>query len=217
MTITPPAVAAHCPARIFMASVALVSITASSPAAFGQSGSEGSASQATVQTAAFSPEAILKNIRDLARRLRKASIDVVNDVEQRSMVVTGEPMLIEPVAMKDDDKAIGWAQHMEDLGPPLAPKKKWLDMDINNVGELVTLLSEDLKDVQIPLAQQPAWGGIKAVAQDMEKHYADLKTLSGGPKYDNVAIGKQALKIFDDVKQLETSWKAANLASKEKG
>ena len=178
-----------------------------------------SASQSTNQVAPTSPDAALKSIRDAAHRLRKASLDVINDIEERDMVVTGEPMLIQPIAMNDDDKPVGWAQKMEDLGPALPPKKQWLDMDVGNVGDLVTLIVQDVNAVTIPQYQsglQGPWGDLKAVVQDMQTHYASLKELARGPKYDNIAIGKEALKIFDDVKRLEAPWKAALTASRAK-
>jgi hypothetical protein len=156
-----------------------------------------------------SPSAVLKNVSLLAHRLKRASLDVINDLEQRDMVVTGEQELIQPIPMKDDDKAIGWAQQMEDLGPALPPKKSWLDTDVGNVGELIDLLAADMNMVQIPAGQESSWTALKAVVQDMQTHYKDLKAASQGPKYDNLAIGKQALKIYDDVKKLEDPWKAA--------
>lgn len=173
-------------------------------------------------TAAVPPSsqaATLKSVKDVAHRLRKAALDVINDIEQRDMVVTGEPMLIQPQAMKDDDKPIGWAQQMEDLGPALPPKKKWLDMDVANVGDLVNLLSADVAAVDVAPAAQGSspWTDLKSIVTDIQNHYANLKKLTKGPKYDNIAIGKEALKIFDDVKRLETPWKAALEASRQGG
>jgi hypothetical protein len=162
-----------------------------------------------------SPGAVLKNVSMLAHRLRRASLDVINDIEQRDMVVTGEPELIQPIAMKDDDKAIGWAQKMEDLGPALPPKKSWLDTDVSNVAEIVNLLSADMSAVQLPDSQKDSWNDLKAIVAEMKQHLQDLQAVSKGPKYDNLVIGKQALKIYDDVKRLEAPWKTALQASRQ--
>ena len=113
------------------------------------------------------------------------------------MVVTGEPELMHPIAMKDDNKPIGWGQEILDMGPAQPPKKKWLDMDVSNVGELVDLLQNDVNSIQ-----DPEWTDLKAVVSDIQTHYAHLKDLSKEPKYDNIAIGKQALVIHDDLPKL---------------
>lgn len=161
----------------------------------------------------------LKALRDAAHRLRRAALDVINDVEQRDMVVTGEPLLIQPIAMKDDNKPVGWAQMMEDLGPALPPRKSWLDRDIANVGELVALIKDDIATVKsgdesdLPAAAH--WQDIKAVVADIETHYNNLASLGKGPKYDNIAIGKEALKIYDDVGRLEKPWKEAVHAARK--
>jgi hypothetical protein len=188
--------------RIFLVNAAVVVCTISGAYA------------ATTPPDMTSPSAVLKNVSLLAHRLQRASLDVINDIEQRSMVITGEAELIRPIPMKDDDKAIGWGQQMQDLGPALPPKKSWLDTDVGNVGELVGLLSADMNEVQVPAGQEASWTSLKAIVQDMQLHYKDLKTASQGPKFDNMAIGKQALKIYDDVKRLEAPWKAAVAASR---
>lgn len=161
----------------------------------------------TAQQEFHPAELQIKHLSDAARRLRSAALMLVNDVEQRDMVVTGEPMIMQPIPMKDDTHKIGWAQEMEDLGPALPPRKKWLDLDMSSAGQLLDLLQQDMEGTQFPAEKQDnlagPWGEVKAIVQDAQAHYRSLKTLTQGPAYDNISIGKEALAIYDDMGKLE--------------
>lgn len=158
--------------------------------------------------------ASLRSVAALARKLQREALDVINDVEQRAMVVTGEPDIMMPRAMKDDNKPVGWAPEMIDLGPAQAPKQSWLSQDVGDLGEVLGLLTNEVNNAQPSADQADEWAALKAAVGDIQTHYNQLKTLCAGPKYDNIAIGKQALKIYDDVKLLEKPWKAAAIAAK---
>ena len=149
----------------------------------------------------------LKNVHDAARRLRSSTLMLVNDVEQRNMVVTGEPEIIDPVPMKDDSHSIGWAQEMDDLGPALPPRKKWLDLDMSNTGQLLEVLQQDMDGVQFPAEKQTQlagpWGQLKGLVQEAQTHYSNLQSLTKGPGFDNIKIGKEALAIYDNMGKME--------------
>lgn len=144
----------------------------------------------------------MKNVKDVVHRLRTATLDLINDVEQREMVVTGTPDIMMPIAY-DDQKPIGWARQMLELGPALPPRKKWLDVDMSHVGELVKLLQSDIND----LASVEGYDQLNSVMQDINNHYQTLTDLTKGPKYDNLAIGKAAVAIYDDLSRLNKPWK----------
>lgn len=171
------------------------------------------------QSASLPVEVALRNMKDAAHRLRTSVLDIINDVEQRDMVVTGEPMIIQPIAYKDRN-SIGWAREMLELGPAQQPRKKWLAMDVGNVGELVELLQADFNNAAIPdnLATQTKdnWSEMKTVMQDVQNHYQTLQQLTQGPKYDNIEIGKAALAIYDDMAKLEKPWKNVVHATRSK-
>lgn len=167
-------------------------------------------------------EIALKDIRDAARRLRAAALDLISDVEQRSMVVVGQPMIIEPSAAEDpQNKPLGWAEQAIDLGPALPPRKKWLDASLSHLGQIVTILSTDFAAAQIPSDQQSAvqthWDEMKAVVQDIQSRYEKLKSLTQGPDFDNIAIGKEALGIYDDVAKLDKPWRQVVHILRKKG
>jgi hypothetical protein len=164
-------------------------------------------------------ENALKSISDVVHRVRQDALQVINDIEQRSMVVTGEAELIRPIAWADKDP-VPWAQQMLELGPALPPHKKWLDTDVDNLGEAIQLLQEDIEALQFPDTQKdqatPAMSEMNTLMQDVQTQYKNLQGLSKGPKYDNIAIGKAALAIYDDMKKMEKPWKQALQLSRTK-
>ncbi|HEY9869281.1 MAG TPA: hypothetical protein V6D08_08955 [Candidatus Obscuribacterales bacterium] len=161
----------------------------------------------TAQTEFHPADIQLKHVRDAARRLRSAALMLIDDVEQRDMVVTGEPMIIQPIPMKDDTHPIGWAQKMEDLGPALPPRKKWLDLDMAAAGRLVDALQQETDAVQFPSEKNdklaPAWSEVKSILEDTRSQYRNLQDLTQGPTYDNIKIGQAALSIYNNMGKLD--------------
>lgn len=151
----------------------------------------------------------LKNIKDVVHRLRTATLDLINDIEQREMVVTGSPDIMQPIAY-DDQKPIGWARQMIELGPALPPKKQWLDLDMAHISELLKLLQSDVQALAPGDGQSSAsndYNDLSTIMQDIQAHYQTLSELTKGPRYDNLAIGKAALAIYDDLSKLNKPWK----------
>lgn len=174
---------------------------------------------ASVPTSVTS-EATLRNVRDLAHRLIREAMYLVDDVEQRDMVVTGEPMLIQPQDIyRNDKRAAGWAQEAFDLAPVEQPRPKWINSDMAHLKQLIDLLKEDMQST--PKDDQQAqvdasWSNANVIAQEIEAHYDKLVDLTKGPKYDNVAIGREALGIYDASKRLEKPWTEVLHAVKSK-
>jgi hypothetical protein len=161
----------------------------------------------TAQTEFHPADIQLKHVRDAARRLRSAALMLIDDVEQRDMVVTGEPMIIQPIPMKDDTHPIGWAQKMEDLGPALPPRKRWLELDMATAGKLVDALQQEVDAVQFPSEKNdklaPAWSEVKSILDDTRSQYGNLQGLTQGPSFDNIKIGQAALSIYNNMGKLD--------------
>jgi len=168
------------------------------------------ASANAAKSAPLPSEVSLKNIKDVVHRLRVAALDVINDVEQRDMVVTGEPELIQPIAYKDKN-SISWAREMLELGPAQPPRKRWLDADMAHLGNCVELLQSDFDGTAFSAdaknAVNASWAEMGSVVKDVQQHYKTLQELTKGPRYDNIAIGKEALGIYDDMAKLSKPWK----------
>lgn len=198
--------------------IACVGLSYASQSAFGQCKMMNHQIGAAEVSSAGESENSLKNLKDVVHRVRVAALDLINDVEQRSMVVTGEPDIIQPIAY-DDKKPISWAREALELGPALPPRKKWLDVDMAHLGELVKLLQSDFDEANPSAAKQAgandSWGQMNAIMQDVQTHYKNLQQLTQGPKYDNISIGKAAVEIYDDMSKLSHPWKEALKAARQ--
>ena len=155
----------------------------------------------------------MKNIRSAASRIRLTVLDLISDVTMRKMSDDeGDPIFFEPSekqVQKDPSlysKEIGnWGS----MGNIEAPRKSWLDADMKHLEHWVMALNDDMSAVPTETQKLSAdsWQKMQNVAQDINSSLMDLKSLTKGPNYENMAIAKAALKLNDQVKQLEEPWK----------
>jgi hypothetical protein len=152
----------------------------------------------------------LKDIRTVAGRIKKTSLEVINDVTQRKLEDQGDPIFFEPSDLQVDKNPQLWSKEVSNLGAVEAPRKSWLDADVKHLEHWVSALNDD---INAQSANQNAtsgpWQDMQLVAKEMNEHLAQLKTLAQGPTYDNLAIARQALVIQEDLKKLETPWTEA--------
>lgn len=155
-------------------------------------------------------EVALKDMRDVLRHLHRAALDLISEVEQRDMVVVGEPLLIEPIPEKKDPHP-GTMEEMIVLGDAQPPRKKWLDITMAELEKLTTLLAQERQAMVIPSDRQSALSAPIKELDDrlaaIQKHYTNLKGLTQGPKYKNIEIGKEALGIYEDSARVEKPWR----------
>ncbi|GEM_PF-3246067 len=155
-------------------------------------------------------EVALKDMRDVVRHLRRTALDLIDEVEQRDMVVVGAPLLIQPVPEKKDPHP-GTMEEMFVLGDAQPPRKKWVDITMARFDKLMPLLSQEQARIVVPEARkagaEASLGELAALVADMQQHYESLKKLTVGPLYSNVEIGKEALAIYNDTSKLEKPWK----------
>jgi len=85
----------------------------------------------------------------------------------------------------------------------LPARKQYLDQFMNETSYQVQLLQNSVDALIIPDDKSAAvggpWGQIVATMADVQKHHAQLKALTEGPKYDNQQIAREALAIHDDM------------------
>ena len=153
----------------------------------------------------------LKNIGSIARRIRIATLDIINDVEQRKLaVVSGDPLFLDPPAYSAKDSAV-WAKQVQELGPLETPKQQWLEADVANLGKWIAMLNSEFGSTAFGAdkteAVNPTWTEMNGLLADINSHYKNLQQLSAGPSLDNIAIGGAALKVHDDVRKLQHPWK----------
>src|SRR5579885_3494204 len=149
-------------------------------------------------------------MRDVVRHLRRTALDLIDEVEQRDMVVVGAPLLIQPVPEKKDPHP-GTMEEMFVLGDAQPPRKKWVDITMARFDKLMPLLSQEQARIVVPEARkagaEASLGELAALVADMQQHYESLKKLTVGPLYSNVEIGTEALAIYNDTSKLEKPWK----------
>lgn len=150
----------------------------------------------------------LSSIAEVIRRVRTATLDIINDVEQRKIAIgTGDPLFIEPPTRNHPQAAQVWAkQQRADLGKLQQPKPSWINADVAHLQHWIDMLNQELAATNSTSA---SWTQIKAVSTDINNHFAQLKTLTAAPPYKNVEIGIAALQIHDDLKRLEKPWRDA--------
>lgn len=145
------------------------------------------------------------SFRVAAARLRRATLDVINDVEQRKVAVsTGDPRAIDPTDKQIEKDAKLWSQEFKLLGPLEAPKKSWLDADVADVQRWVQVLNDDVSaltpDQQTAMGDN--WATVQSTMADVNSQLTQLQSLAAGPDYDNLKIAQTALQIRDDAKKL---------------
>lgn len=166
-----------------------------------------------VSAAPQSHEGSIKNVRDAGNRVRTAALDVITDVEQRKGAeITGDPRFLFTSDSKERDSK-AWAQENQDLGPLEAPRKKWLDADIAHLDKWVGVLQSSVSDLiranKQKTGMEAASAKMSKTMNDLQDHLNKLHTLGAGPNYNNLAIGKAAFVIYDDVAALEDPWKSS--------
>lgn len=187
----------------FLTVFALVwALVSGSPAGVGareQSGAEPPVLKGGVRGAALLTEDGLIKIGEAAEDLRKSCLLVISEVTRRDTVTVKPPnVLPNSVVIPAVPDPSGTMQ----LGP-LEPRKKYLDRFVSDVAYHVELLKNSVDALIIPHNKVDAvarsWGNLRDAMQDVQGHYAQLKSLTGGPKYNNEKIARQALVIYDSM------------------
>lgn len=97
----------------------------------------------------------------------------------------------------------------EGFGPTqyLPPRKKYLDLYMSHLGNLLPLLNDEINTLVVPAdAQQtisPMVAKMKSWAGDIQQNYAALQPMVAGPKFINNEIRTRADAITDTTKALE--------------
>ena len=152
----------------------------------------------------------LKNIGHAARHIEQATLDIVNDVEQRKLAATpGDPLVDNPPVNNVKDAQV-WSQQMSEMGPLEQPKPQWLDADISHLEKWLAVLNDDFAGTAFGATQKEAaaatWNELLATLRDINSHFKQLQELSVGPHFNNLEIGKAALRIHDDIAKLDKPW-----------
>ena len=157
----------------------------------------------SVQATILKTEVGLKELLESVKAIRRVSMDIIGEVERHDLVVVGEPDVIGPIVMPAIPNPTGTMQ----MGDALEPRKKWLNIYMSQLDQLVTFLRQEVKAVVIPPDKQSEvnnyWTEIRRLTVDLNQHYKYLKLITVGPDYDNLSIGHEALGIYDDTSKFD--------------
>ncbi len=145
----------------------------------------------------------LQEVNEVMVMLSRAAVDMVGEVERRTMVEGEEPTVAPQVVFSKDPHE----NTMFSLGDALPVRKKYVDIYRDHMSDLINRLHKETNDVVIPDACKTIikeqWIETNNIEKDIEKHLQQLVALTAGPTYNNLAIGKESLAIYDDLSKME--------------
>jgi hypothetical protein len=158
--------------------------------------------QSPVQTE--SPQQTARDMLETIARVNNAATEVIGEVNRRQQMVVSNQYI--HYDYTDNTSNRYSAPETEDVGPPLPPRKKWLDYGVEQLQRLGGMLNAELQSLQVPTNSGKATGEIRAqldVARDnmdrINSQVTLLKSLSAGPVYDNAKINSIALQIQQEL------------------
>lgn len=143
----------------------------------------------------------LKAIGDTSNHIRRTALDIIGEVERQDLVVVSEPDMFGPIVVP----AIPAPDGMMAMGDFLPPRKKWLDIFINQLDQLLPVLHDEANNSS---TDSKEWDSLKKLVDDAEHDLKVLKEVAGADKPDRLAVGKQALGIYDDMGKIDKERKA---------
>lgn len=161
------------------------------------------ADSASPQLTAY--QAAVQELRELGQ--------VTHHIHQASNDLAAEAS--QPVEMMGEIDVIGgqvipiMPATAEGFGPTqyLPPRKKYLDLYMSHLSNLLPLLNEEINTLAVPDkakgAVSPMVAQMKTWAGDIQQSYTALQTSTAGPTYVNKDIRGQAMAITDSIKGIE--------------
>lgn len=165
----------------------------------------GAASTPTTVVTAKSAEQQLRRMGEPIKRLKRASYDLIGECTQ-------------PVEMMGEIDIIGtdvipiMPQTAEGFGNEfIAPRPKYVNLHMQQLGALVPILQGDIESLAIPSEEKdyatPLLSDLGNYMQDIRQHYKNLQALTAGTDYNQVQIVNEAKAVDDSLKSIDNSRK----------
>lgn len=138
----------------------------------------------------------LKAIGDTSNHIRRTALDIIGEVERQDLVVVSEPDMFGPIVVP----AIPAPDGIMAMGDYLPPRKKWLDIWISQLDQLLPVLHDEANSAA---TDSKEWVDLKKLVDDAQHDLQVLKEVAGADKPDRLAVGKQALGIYDDMGKID--------------
>lgn len=167
------------------------------------------ASSTTLQGSIETVQLNLEVLRDIGldiKKLRSAAEELYNEVTLQPVSLQMQPNVV----------GMGTVIYTPVAAAPIymAPRKKRIDLAMNDIRPIVTLMKEDVDKVlsgqrKIDLPENtdevldPLFTNWESLVKDIYKQFTDLEPLTQTSSYDNRAIARSANSICKDAKSLE--------------
>jgi Sec-independent protein translocase protein TatA len=142
----------------------------------------------------------IKDANDSVRQLQSNLRSLINEVMRQNYVSVMQPNVIGATVLPSVPTQIP-------MGNLLPPRKKYMDFfavqtqaRLGRVREATSLLPEDWGNDTVLAAQMAQ---LKAGVESLQKDNEALQKLLSGSTYDNLAIGKQALLMSDQLDEMQ--------------
>lgn len=162
---------------------------------------------------------MLRDLGDSLRKLEHAATETIKECNRHAPapvnmqdIVTEQ--VLNPFMSDPFNPALNASLR---TGPLLPPRKKWLDIDVSQVRQVVGILQHEVSALSPPIALSNTAKdsfkvevGLMTEANNKIQASSDqLKLLAQGPNYDNDKIGKTAHDIRTSAKTIEECRKRA--------
>jgi hypothetical protein len=157
----------------------------------------------------------LEELRDIGLDLKQAmtaSRHLYDEVTLQPVSLITEPNLIANGVLISIPIAV------QPVSPPVPPRKDRIDMLMNQIRPVVTLLKKNVDDFvtgnqldsndPLKVELDPDLKQWVSLVNDLDLQVKKLDALTQGPPYDNTAIASGAAALQEDAKQLEEIRKA---------
>lgn len=145
----------------------------------------------------------LKDLSDSAHHLQKTVHEIIFEITRQEYVNASEPEVVGPIVIP----AIPPPTGVIAMGGFFPPRKKYIDFYADQARDLLMMLSEEgasLPDKAEGDEQLNAeLSKLKKALEDLRQENDSLQNTMMGPTYNNLAIGKQAVKVSDQLDQMQ--------------
>lgn len=173
---------------------------------------------------------MLSDLHDTLKHLKHAATNLIGEMNRSEMKILEYDDYINQYM---DDKPVKYNEQLYPYGfqnigntstveTPMQPRKKWVDYYVGQLGSLLGIAQNEVKNV---LANPAAAGVSKDLADRMNSnlsalqgHVANVQRLAGADsdKYDKDAIQAEAAAIRDEGGDIDTCSRKLYRAAKEK-
>ncbi|MBX9942265.1 MAG: hypothetical protein K2Y32_23590 [Candidatus Obscuribacterales bacterium] len=155
-----------------------------------------------VKASELAVESSLKELGDTLHHLKDSAWSLFCEVQQPDQVFCGGPDAVGPIILTPVN-----GTGIIDTGALLPPRKKWVDYFVSQMDYLVPHLQQECQALTLPETissdLSDEFASLKSISSTLSDKLTKVKAVSGGPKYENMAIATASQSLLDDLKTME--------------